>query len=206
MALSTFVKIGGITNLSDARYCSGMYVDLLGFSLEEDSLKFVSPTQFSEITGWIAGTELVGEFETDDFQTIQAKLEKYPNITWIEHTRLAPLLSLQALGLKPIYKADIQEIIHIEPELAAKLKTHGVLLHLTSNHKKLQENELETVKKISGEIDVILSAGLTQYNVKELIQDLHLKGIALEGGEEIKPGLKDFDELAEILEVLEVED
>ncbi|MFT7424854.1 MAG: phosphoribosylanthranilate isomerase, partial [Algoriphagus sp.] len=35
MALRTFVKINGITNLTDARYCSGMYVDLLGFTFEE---------------------------------------------------------------------------------------------------------------------------------------------------------------------------
>ena len=55
MALSTFVKIDGVTNLSDARYCAGMYVDVLGFNLEESSQKFLNPTQYEEITGWVSG-------------------------------------------------------------------------------------------------------------------------------------------------------
>jgi len=40
----------------------------------------------------------------------------------------------------------------------------------------------------------------------ELVEETGVKGIEMEGGEEIKPGLKDFDELAEILEALEIED
>ena len=32
MPLKTFVKVGNITNLSDARYCAGMGVDMLRIS------------------------------------------------------------------------------------------------------------------------------------------------------------------------------
>jgi phosphoribosylanthranilate isomerase len=35
MPLKTFVKVGCITNLSDARYCAGMGVDMLGFRAVE---------------------------------------------------------------------------------------------------------------------------------------------------------------------------
>jgi phosphoribosylanthranilate isomerase len=34
MALKCFVKVGNVTNLSDARYCAGMGVDLLGFPVD----------------------------------------------------------------------------------------------------------------------------------------------------------------------------
>ncbi len=66
--------------------------------------------------------------------------------------------------------------------------------------------EEEVILKISDKTSVILGSGISEFNVKSLVSSLNLYGIALEGGEEIKPGLKDFDELADILEELEVED
>jgi len=42
---------------------------------------------------------------------------------------------------------------------------------------------------------------------RSLLNDLNLYGISHEQvGDEIKPGLMDFDELADILEALEIED
>ncbi|MFM1835376.1 MAG: hypothetical protein RJA04_63, partial [Bacteroidota bacterium] len=48
--LKTLVKVSAITNLSDARYCAGMGVDLLGFPLGK-----ISIDQFTEIRNWLAG-------------------------------------------------------------------------------------------------------------------------------------------------------
>ena len=65
---------------------------------------------------------------------------------------------------------------------------------------------MTTISILAKSIQVILGSGISAFNVKKLVDDLGLFGISLEGGEEIKPGLKDFDELADILEELEVED
>jgi len=40
-------------------------------------------------------------------------------------------------------------------------------------------------------------------NVESLFEELPLAGIALKGGDEIRAGYKDYDELADILELLE---
>ena len=37
MSLKYFVHVSSISNLSDARYCSGMMVNSLGFNLDENS-------------------------------------------------------------------------------------------------------------------------------------------------------------------------
>ena len=206
MALSTFVKIDGVTNLSDARYCAGMYVDVLGFNLEESSQKFLNPTQYEEITGWVSGFEFAAEFETEEADIIQLKLEKYPNITWIQHQRLDTLLKLKDTGKNLIFQADIAELAHIESQVAEKLQSEGVYLLLKADHEKLNKDELTTISILAKSIQVILGSGISAFNVKKLVDDLGLFGISLEGGEEIKPGLKDFDELADILEELEVED
>lgn len=206
MALSTFVKISGITNLSDARYCAGMYVDLLGFSLERESDIFITPAQFNEITGWVSGLEFVGEFVTYQLPEVQETLVNYPSVKWIEHDRIEPLVEFEGKGYGLIYKMDLQEVRQIEQEVAEKLNESGIIFHITSDHEELDEEDLNAIKLISAHCRVVLGVGITAQNVKELIDELNLYGISLTGGNEIKPGLKDFDELADILEALEIED
>ena len=206
MALSTFVKISGITNLSDARYCAGMYVDLLGFSLEEESEKFITPTQYNEITGWVSGLEFVGEFLTYESGKVLDTLENYPTVKWVEHDRIEPLVNLEGKGVGLIYKMDLEEVRHIELEVAEKLNESGIIFHVTSIHEELNEEDKKEIKLLSENCRVILGVGITSENVHELIEDLGIFGISLTGGNEIKPGLKDFDELADILEALEMED
>lgn len=205
MALKTFVKISGITNLSDARYCAGMYVDLIGFSLEEESEKFINPTQYNEITGWVSGVEFVGEFMTYKSSQILENLVNYPTVKWIEHDRIEQLVELEGKGFGLIYKMDLEEVRHIELEVAEKLNESGIIFHITSDHEELDEDDKHAINLISENCKVILGVGITAENVNELLTDLNLYGISLTGGHEIKPGLKDFDELADILEVLELE-
>lgn len=206
MALKTFVKIGGITNLSDARYCSGMYVNLLGFSVEHTSDKYVSPAQFSEITGWLSGLEYVGEFEEANAEGVLETLKNYPGISWAEHQDLETLIELKNSGLSLIYKKDLEEVRDKEYQVGTAVSEAGIILHLTSNHEILTDEDLEVINLLSERCEIILGAGLSSENVLDLLADHTLKGIALTGGTEIKPGLKDFDELADILEKLEIEE
>ena len=53
MSLKTLVKVGGVTNLSDARYCAGMGVAILGFCPEPSRPDYVDLDKFKEITNWI---------------------------------------------------------------------------------------------------------------------------------------------------------
>lgn len=206
MALQTFVKINNITNLSDARYCSGMYVNLLGFSFDFNSEKYVSPGLFAEITGWISGVELIGEFSSESHPNILDALKSYPAVTWIEYDRLEELKSLVGSGYSLIYKMSLEEIKHIEPEVASELNESGILFHVFSEDHVLSKDDLEVVKKLASKCKVILGTGITPENVLQLIESCSLYGISLSGGEEIKPGLRDFDWMSAILEKLEVEE
>ena len=48
MGLKLSVKIGDVTNLSDARYAAGMGVDYIGFNVDTNSTNFVTATKFNE--------------------------------------------------------------------------------------------------------------------------------------------------------------
>ena len=205
MALKTKVKIHRITNLTDARYCSGMYVEILGFCLEKGSPHFVSPTQFQEITGWISGIDYAAEFAEEDAYTIERTLAEYPGITWIESGDLETLVQLNSLGKKLIYRVKIEELDTLLPKTDL-LREHEITLHLTSINKSLSIDNEFIINKLSSQLNLFLGAGITPEKANSLCELPGLFGFALDSGDEIKPGLRDFDQLAAILENLELED
>ncbi|WP_297334859.1 phosphoribosylanthranilate isomerase [Algoriphagus sp.] len=206
MALQTFVKISGITNLSDARYCAGMYVDLLGFELEESSSKYVSPQQFKEITGWVSGPDFIGEFEKLDASQIHQVIENYPDLSWVEHSDIQTLFTLVKSGIKGILKISIGEISELSEGMIQDIQAHQIFLHVYTDDRTLTASQEADLHRLATQLPILLGGNLQPDLVINLPHKLELKGIALAGGEEIKPGLKDFDELAEILDALEIED
>jgi len=205
MALKTKVKINRITNLTDARYCSGMYVDVLGFSLEDGNPHYISPSQFQEITGWISGTDYAAEFTDSDAYTIERRLVDYPGINWIESGDLDTLFQLKSLGKKLIYRTALDEVESILPKLAL-LNQDQITLHLTSTENTLTiDNEL-VIEKLASMVSLFLGFGINPENASSLAEIPGLAGLALDGGDEIKPGLRDFDHLGSILENLELAD
>lgn len=206
MALSTFVKINSITNLTDARYGSGMYVNLLGFNLDRSNDKYVSPELFKDISGWVSGVEFVAEFSHGSNPDILKIIQEYPAISWIEYDRIEELQSLEGKGFSLIYKMNLQEVRHIEPDVARALSQSGIIFHVFSDEDVLSDDNLEVIKRLAENCKVILGTGITIENVNSLVEEIGIYGISLSGSDEIKPGLKDMDQLAEILEKLEIEE
>jgi phosphoribosylanthranilate isomerase len=208
MALTTFVKISSINNLSDARYCAGMYVNQLGFQLDESSENYISPEKYKEITDWISGVEFVAEFENTHPENILDQVKKYSNISYLQLQEEAHLQLLVNTGFGIIFKVIVNSQKDIE-ELVKKsvaFMDFDVTLLLESTSNVLPNEWLDVLSDLSKKCQVLIGFGITSQNVNELIQTTGAKGIVLKGGTEIKPGLKDFDELSEILEVLESED
>lgn len=209
MALKTFVKISNVNNLSDARYCSGMYVNLIGFSLEENNEYYVSPDQFKEITDWLSGLKYVAEFRESHPENILKTLSDYIGFDLIQFEEFAHLQMLYNSGYPLIYKAMVTSDSDLESlqELAGTLAEHKIILNLESDHNlPLNPQILKAIKELGSKCEVLLGFGFDSDNIIEILQDTQVTGISMKGGHEIKPGIKDFDELADILEALEIED
>lgn len=207
MSLKTFVKISAINNLSDARYCAGMYVNLMGFNLEDHQPNYTSPEKFGEITGWLSGLEYVGEFETAHPDAILEALKNYPQIKYLEIQEEIHLKMLVNSSYGLILKQNIKEIDDLE-NLIAKSQSYSdydVTLHLVSESLQLDDSILAKIKTLAEKCQVLLGFGLEANSVENVIEKTKIRGISLQGGDEIKPGLKDFDELADILEALEID-
>jgi len=206
MALKTFVKINRITNLTDARFCAGMNVDVMGFCLESDEANFLTPTQFKEITGWVSGIEFAAEFKLAPLDKVKGILENYPNITWIESENLETLVELGETGMQLIYKQPIDDEDTWQENTMKKLKELGASVHLISETETLTQKKLDLIHSISTYCKIILGFGITPDSAENILSSHSISGFALDSGDEIKPGLRDFDKLADILEILEVED
>lgn len=190
MALATFVKISAVNNLSDARYCAGMDVDQLGFVIEEGEASYLSPKDFNEIAEWLSGVAFVGEvFEaSSDIKSItQAYALDAIQIAHAEQIEEALQTGLEVI----FYTADVATANAISkqyPQLSYVLYD-GPATDAIQNPSK-----------------IVITDGFEADNIKGMLKTKAWKGIAMQGGDEIRPGYKDFDELADILEALDTDE
>jgi phosphoribosylanthranilate isomerase len=196
MALKTFVKVGNVSNLSDARYCAGMGVQLLGFTF--DGEEALATETFTEITGWLSGVDFVAEFDTSDADLIASvagecdvdyiQVSDYHIIPDIKHVR--PI----------ILKYDISLLKDIPNDLPIKY------LVVEGDPSGLESPEVsEHLLRLGNKYNLLLGTGITPEVVNALVKQKGIYGIAMKGSGEIRPGYKDYDELADILELLEID-
>jgi phosphoribosylanthranilate isomerase len=190
--LKTKVKAGNITNLSDARYCAGMGVDWLGFPSSS-----VDPKTFAEITDWVSGPQFVLEL---DEQSVQ-ELVDYPiEFIQINSTQIDTFQSFP--NSRFIIKIDLpawgtaKEVI--------KDKKQQIQFLLVTNLSGNWANDKEVLDAMTNQAEVYIDLEACPYSLPEIL-DFGVAGINIAGNQELKPGLKDYSDLAEVLEQLEVE-
>lgn len=193
MSLKTKVKAGNITNLSDARYCAGMGVDWLGFPADS-----IDPKTFAEITGWVTGPQFVLELSAgpipeslSDYavDTIQVNYQQVRNSEVLSNHQFIVALSLTD------WNDAKAELIKNKYRIQ-----HILVLNLTGD-KDRDENMLS---EIASQAEVLISLEGCPYSLPEVLE-FPIAGINIAGNNELKPGLKDYTELAEVLEQLESE-
>ena len=197
MALKTFVKINQVSSLSDARYCAGMGVDVLGFALVEGSPSFVDPQQFKEITQWVSGPKFAGEFDSASIDQIKLASVDY-SLDFIETSVPDHLEAIAELNIPIILKSRIES----QAELGKFLDVvayGGDLLHFL--HLEL---EADTLKALSSDIATIKKPLILSTNDSLTNLDLLINyGISLTAKQEEQTGLQDYGEIMDVLEELE---
>jgi len=179
MGLNTIVKVSAITNLSDARYCAGMGVDMLGFNVVENSPNYVSPTFFQELRGWFTGPKVVAEI-----YGLRAAAE-LPSILESYKPDLLELSTREWSLVKDTVSIPI--VLQIHPgELIPSLPAGSLLIDssMHTNYKTLFDSN----------------------NNVELAQQALSKnfaGLIVYGTPELQAGQKTYEGLADILEMLD---
>jgi phosphoribosylanthranilate isomerase len=190
--------IRGINNLSDARYCAGMGADKLTFILDPALPGHLDTKAVKELAGWIAGVELIGEFD---------------QLSSFEINAIAAECALDAvLLLTPRTSEELSEIappvyIELSPESAADTPYQaatvvGLIVELPE---VISPETLTALRTLSQQQALWLGPGLHPTRARDLTQQLPLAGLVFPSGDEVKPGLRDFDQLEAVFEALETE-
>ena len=208
MALKTFVKISQVNNLSDARYCAGMGVAMLGFNLEPGTIHYIEPEKFRELSEWVAGVTFAAEFTEASPETIKRLLPEYP-VDYLQTDKPEYLKPLQQFGLPLILRIAVdnttkpEELEHI---LESNQQYVAFFLLESTGKVNISKYQIDRLLSLSNEYHIVADLGLKATAIQQLLDQYQLKGIGLKGGEEIRAGYKDYDELADILEALEIDD
>lgn len=187
MSLKLKVKVGQVTNLSDARYCAGMGVALLGFPVGTGGLDAAT---YRQIIDWVSGPELVLELaHASDLDNVKGG---YPG----------HFIQIAANHLELLNDKTLQFIVSINakewPSLAPQLKAHQNIQYIDV---EAAPDELGIVKQINQSFPVLLQMN----NIDDLDEVIAagITGLSLKGGDEVRPGLRDYGDLAAVLEKLE---
>jgi phosphoribosylanthranilate isomerase len=190
--------IRGINNLSDARYCAGMGADKLTFILDPSLPGHLDTKSVKELAGWIAGVELIGEFDrlsAHEINAIAAEcsldavLLRTPR-TNDELAEIAPPVYLELL-------ANSQSITQSLPALPV-----GFVLELPNGE---TPETLVALQQLSAQSPLWIGPGLHPDRARKLATELQLAGLVFPSGDEVKPGLRDFDQLEAVFEALEID-
>lgn len=188
MSFLTKIKLSRITNLSDARYAAAAGIDYLSFCFDSGNERFISPAQAKQIMDWLAGITCVGEFVNEPVETIN---------------EVCSLIGLQVAQLKGNYTAE--DIGRIKVPVIWETETsegipEGVFAIQLSAEAGLQKQVVEKYKTI-----LHFSSG--DHNlIKSQIMEYRPFAVSFTGGDEDKPGIRDFSDLSEVLEELAAED
>lgn len=193
MALKTFVKVSGVNNLSDARYCAGMGVNQLGFNIESSHPNYTDPQSFKELSDWVSGVDFVGEIESIESKgNIASLVEGYAlNAIQVSHAELIDE-AIESGKEVIYYTTSVKDAEEIAEKFGSSLSY--ILLEDDS-----------AIKPLSG-ADIVIGSGFDAENIESVLEEVQPKGIALKGSDEIRPGFKDFDEMADILEALDADE
>lgn len=214
--LKTKIKAGSITNLTDARYFAAREVEWLGFDLTPGSETYIDAAQMLAIKEWVDGVQIVGEFSLESGSVIKAAAAELG----LDAVQLSMLTSDDTINeLTPevsVIKEIVPEYYHSDEDLQEQFSTAPTglayfLLNLEKNGFTWQDVKsgapftLQTLQDICQKFPVLLALNFKPAEVTEILAELSLQGLHLKGGDEEKVGFKSYDDLDEILDLLDQE-
>ena len=201
MQLKPLVKVSAITNLADARYCAGMDVAMMGFSLDHGSTRYVSPEQFEAITQWIEGVALVGELNDTDPTMVNNTLDQY-TLDYLQLNHPIALPDIKELAIPVVLKINLRGDEKL-PSLRTLMEGYTpyikyFLLETTLLHEGAITSLQPTIDCLADRFPILQGYHIATDNLPDLLNS-KVRGIALQWGVGTKSSDKDFELMVEVL-------
>tara|TARA_A100000164_G_scaffold274330_1_gene246339 strand:+ start:46 stop:648 length:603 start_codon:yes stop_codon:yes gene_type:complete len=194
MTPKKFIKIRGVNNLSDARYCSGMMVNVIGFNLDANQKDGVNIDSFKAITKWIQGPKIAGEFDNMELELIRKYLSLI-DLDIIETCNPSFLAPLIDTGKEVYLKINLDSLVN-EKVLFNKIKEGQTANKIVVYSPEKSKNEKLLINLLNYTKNEQIING---FNL-DLSQIDFWPSIEIMATPEDKPGYKDYGEVMDVLE------
>ena len=195
--MAPLIYIRDVNNLSDARYCAAMGVDLIGFRLDPSKEDSLNLAKCKEIVGWISGVKIVGEFGNSPEHIISEILEVV-QVDFLLAKSVDEALQFGTYEKPLIIQAPVEKLT---PGYLSKFQGLNVAYLLVTSERNSEP--IPSVLELKKYAQFIIGFGITSENAASIASEKGYTGISLTGGSEERPGYKDYDEMADILDILQ---
>ena len=167
-----------ITNLTDARYFAAWGIDYVSFNMIPGSPYEMSAEKINEIKDWLEGPEVLIETQALEFDELGDGLI------------LDSIYSSMPLSQEVFFRTSSEELIKGLPsgKYIIKPATESELKKLCA----IKSSELQGLSVYLDISDISISS----------INDIGHFGLVVQGGDEEKPGVKSFDDLDALYDLL----
>jgi len=199
MSLKYFVKVGNVNNLSDARYCSAMGVNQLGFKLSDFGNNDSTIDNIKEIIRWINGVDIVAEFDNNDVEFINSiiKMELFDFIQLNHKIHINDInIDTKKIIISINHNDEFNEFF-----IDDFIKEFSEISYLIIENVELFTSS--QLYKFSNNFKILINPTLSFFKNEDLINKYSLLGFNLFGSEEIKAGFKDYSSISDILDLIQ---
>ncbi len=194
MPLKTKALISSVTNLSDARFATGMGVDFIGFNIDKNANDAISLTDFTAITAWLEGPIMVGETSKITSKEKALKLAEAFELSHMISDSEEQIEVFKSAGMTTFLRTEIISIGELEN--ITTVADHIIV-------ETAQDFSIENFNDLDLQKPIFIANSFDAQNINDWIAQTKITGIGLRGSEQIRTGFVDLDEMADILEAIE---
>ena len=197
------IKASAITNLTDARYFAAQDVHFLGFNFEEGTPGYLDPMYMKAIREWVQGPKITGEFDQTPAAVVREAAAFY-GLDSVQVTRMDDLALLEGLEviLAVPANAEIDAIRAIFQQAAGVVRYFLLDFTALQNAVSLLLENADDWKQLFATYPTLLHLDVPAPEIRKILDALQPAGLALRGGEEELVGVKSFDEIDAVFEIL----
>jgi phosphoribosylanthranilate isomerase len=194
-----FLKVCGITRLTDALHAADQGATALGFVFWPRSPRFVPPDRAAEIIRELPGTMMtVGVFVNESIDGIRQTVAR-TGITAVQLHGDEPPAYADAISYPLLRSATVEDADQTAADWPA-----GTTLLLDADDRARRGGTGRTVDwtgaaQVASARRVVLAGGLTPANVAEAIAIVRPYGVDVSSGVEEAPGVKDLKKVTAFL-------
>ncbi len=191
------IKISKVNNIEEAIFFDSMGVDFLGFCCNGTSMMYCSPAKIQEIVNHVENPQIVYEFDG-----WQSKVEidfTISNGNQVDSIHLGAFATYSEPFEKPVFKDFILENIDESDFVGVDFP----VIRSEKNYHQLTDTEKSKINDLAAQKSIFLDILFEAKDLGEVLKNLSVYGLILRGGDEEKIGVKSFEELDDIFEILQ---